>query len=166
MYHWPLSFKPHNGAIKTINDADFHVVMRTNWGINLSVSCSDYFVPFLPNCKDLEGNVDQKIYDALGDLHLEHLSESHQYLVKRMEWAKETALEDVDALTSKQLKLLAEADFYSVYSVIHLPDATLAQRVKGMSLKSASELRKTVHEKVIKPWCLENWTKEQIKAYG
>ncbi|PHX05464.1 hypothetical protein [Vibrio splendidus] len=166
LYHWGLSFRPDNGAIKTINDSDFHIVMRTNRGINLCVSCSDYFVPFMPTCTDLEGYLPESIYDAMTEVFVDEMGKSHPYLLERMEWAKETALEDVDALTSKQLKLLAEADFYSVYSVIHLPDATLAQRVRGLSIKSATELRKTVHEKIVKPWCLENWTKEQVKAYG
>lgn len=166
LYHWGLSFKPANGEITTISDIDFHVVMRTNWGINLSVSISDWLVPFLPTCSDLNGKVPQSIYDKVSALFLEQLSETHTYLIERIDWAKDKELAECGVLTEKQIALLSAADFYSVYSVMHLPDNKLAERVKGLSPKSAGVIRQVIREKIVKPWCIENWTKEQIKIYG
>lgn len=166
LYHWGLSFKPHDGAISVINDAEFHIVMRTNRGINLAVSCSDYFVPFMPTCRDLEGYLPGDIYDAMTALFIEQLGKTHQYLIERMDWAKDTLLTDCGVLTEKQLNLLSAADFYSVYSIVHLPDETLASRVKGLSVKSAGDIRKTIKEQIVLPWCKENWTKEQVNKYG
>ncbi|MGF1835851.1 hypothetical protein [Photobacterium sanguinicancri] len=161
-FGWRLTYIPVARNISVISDLDFHIVIRTNWAINITVSVSDYLVPFMPSCTDLEGKMPTDLYGDLQELFIERLSVSHSHLIDRMEWAKETGLEECDkAITPRELKLLNDANYFSIYSVMHSTEHELAKSVKGISEKSAKKIRRSVDQIYVKEWETANWTREQ-----
>ncbi|MCE7567578.1 hypothetical protein LZS85_15750 [Aliivibrio fischeri] len=163
IFNWPLAFRPQNKYIKVVNDFDFHLAVRTNWGISLMPSCSTWLVPFLPSSKDLEGNMPTDLHGDIQSLYYTQAEKSHPHYVKRVEWAKDEDLELVDGLSKKLITLLNNSNFFSVYSVAHIPEFELSARVKGLGTKTAIEVKELVDTHVSK-WVKENWNKEQIKG--
>ncbi len=162
VYGWNLVYLPRDNSIDVVNDMEFHVVIRTNWAINLTISLTKWLVPFMPTCQDLEGLMPDNLLSEIQNLYYEHLQDSHDYLIERVEWAKSVDLSScTDALTEREISLLAESNFYSIYSVMHSTNDEMAKRVKGVSNKTAQKIRASIYQHYVKPWESQNWTREQ-----
>jgi hypothetical protein len=158
-FGYPLSFKPVTGEVQVINDFKFHIEVRTNWAINLIVSCSTWGVPFMPSSADLEGIMPAKLNDDIRDIYHDAMEENHSFLLDRIEWARSESLSDVAGLTDKQLSLLEDSGKLSVFSICHTPSAQLEADVKGMGAQSIEKVIKLVRAHVAL-WEQENWAKE------
>ncbi|WDY54316.1 hypothetical protein PUN47_20925 [Vibrio fluvialis] len=163
IFHWPLTFHPQNKYIRAVSDFPFHLEVRTNRGICLVASCSSWLVPYTPDCAELEGSLPDELPKAIRDTYEQYAAHTHAHLLDRMDWAKNEELTTEIGLNEKQVDLLADSGFFSVYSVAHIPDYQLVQMAKGIGPKIAEEIKRIVEAHVIK-WELENWTPEQIKA--
>lgn len=160
-FAYGLAFRPVDQSIKVIRDLDFHIEVKTNRAINLTVSISTWFVPFLPDCQDLDGYMPQSLYDDIQDIFVDRCRESHAHLIERMEWAKETSLDELDCLTEREVDILAKSNFFSLYSVMHSNPDQLDRAIKGISKKTAINLRERLMENVVKPWEAKEWSREQ-----
>ncbi|MFW1108401.1 hypothetical protein ACEWA7_20380, partial [Vibrio parahaemolyticus] len=129
VFEYGLSFRPEDKNIKIINDLDWHFEVKTNHGLNVSVSVTDWLQPFYPPCDYLADRWPTDIHDALQELIINRMETSHPHLIERMEWAKETHLEDT-GLDQKHINVLNSAGLQSVYGVLHIPTHRLLSIVK------------------------------------
>lgn len=129
-FEWGLAFRPANSDIKIVNDVNWHMEVRTNYGICVLVSVTEWLAPFYPPCDYLSNNWNTEIHDELVLKITERMELSHPWLCERVEWAKENYLEDV-LTNEKHVNALAAAGFHSLYSVLHVPQAKLLDLVKA-----------------------------------
>lgn len=129
VFEYGLSIRPEASTIKIINDLDWYYEVKTNHGLNVTVSVTEWLQPFYPPCDYLADRWPTDIHDALHELIINRVECTHPHLIERMEWAKETYLEDAD-LDTKHLEALNSAGFYSVYSVLHIPSPRLRTIIK------------------------------------
>ncbi|MBT2909654.1 hypothetical protein PL84_03540 [Vibrio anguillarum] len=129
VFEYGLSFRPESNQIKIINDLNWYYEVKTNHGLNITVSVTDWLQPFYPPCDFLADRWPTDIHDALHELIVSRVELSHPHLVERMEWAKESYLEDTD-IDPKHLEILNNAGFHSLYSVLHVPSYRLLAIVK------------------------------------
>ncbi len=162
-YGYPLSFKPQVKNLSVIRDLDFHIELRTNWAICCIVSVSDWLIPLIPTVKEFEGNYPADLYKELQRIYEEVATASHQHLIDRVEHFKEVSLMEMDVLSIREVRLLNESNYFSIYSVMHPTDKQLADTVTGIGLETASKIRERIDNEVVKPWEKANWTKEQIR---
>lgn len=164
-YGYPLSFKPLVKNLRVIRDLHFHIELRSNWAVCCIVSVSDWLIPLIPTVQEFEGRYPKDLYVDLQEIYTNAAAVDHQYLIDRVEHFKEVELASVfeGVITERELNLLNDANYFSVYSVMHPTDQQLAGAVKGISEKTASKIRDAVDCKIVQPWERENWTKEQIK---
>lgn len=164
-FGYSLAFRPAAGTLNVINDFKFHVEVKTNWAINLTVSCSVWGIPFLPLCSDSEGNMPNNLHDALCNLFQERMQENHSFLLERADWARTEGLDQVEGLSEKQLELLNEANYYSVFAASHIPADQLQKNVKGLGIQGVVKVRKAVRAHVEK-WERENWDQKLVGKYN
>ncbi|MGR5294772.1 hypothetical protein ACPV5U_08700 [Vibrio mediterranei] len=164
-FGYPLAFKPTSGAINVINDFKFHIEIRTNWAINLIVSCSVWGIPFLPESADLEPHMPNELHGVLQNMFQERMEENHSFLLDRSDWAREQLLEDVEGISSKHVELLNNANYFSVFAASHIPDVQLEANVKGIGKKGIAEIRKAVRAHVEK-WERENWEPSLVGKFN
>lgn len=145
-FEWGLNFSPASADIKIVNDVTWHMEVRTNYGICILVSVTEWLAPFYPPCDYLADRWDGGIHDALVEQITARMELSHPHLVERVEWAKENYLDEID-LNEKHVAALNAAGFHSLYSVLHVPPAKLLALVKDQGEKDES-------------------VKEQIKGFG
>ncbi|MFW1503810.1 hypothetical protein ACEWBU_23415, partial [Vibrio parahaemolyticus] len=50
VFEYGLSFRPEASTIKIINDLDWYYEVKTNHGLNITVSVTDWLQPFYPPC--------------------------------------------------------------------------------------------------------------------
>ncbi|CCO46685.1 conserved hypothetical protein [Vibrio nigripulchritudo SOn1] len=136
VFEYGLSFRPECGSIKIINDLDWHLEVKSNHGLNISVSVTDWLQPFYPPCDYLADRWPTDIHDALHELIINRIEITHPHLIERMEWAKETYLEDAE-LNPKHLDVLNNAGFQSLYSVLHIPPHRLLAIIKDKASDSS-----------------------------
>lgn len=129
-FEWGLAFRPASAEIKIINDINWHFEVRTNYGICVLVSVTEWLAPFYPPCDYLSENWNNEIHDELVEKIAERVELSHPHLYERVEWAKNQYLEDMD-LNEKHIEALNAAGFQSIYSVLHVPPAKLLGIVKS-----------------------------------
>ncbi|MGB1975734.1 MAG: hypothetical protein ACPHQD_17020 [Vibrio toranzoniae] len=165
VFSYPLSYKAVGGEIVTVNDFDFHVEIKTNIAINLTVSCSSFGIPFLPDCKDLQGLMPESLMGAVQSIYLDRMGKNHSYLLDRIEAMQDVGLNEVIGLTERQVELLNKSDYYSVFSVVHTPKPAFIKAVKGLGNKTAQEVIDLCNA-YVREWEQTNWSKEQIKKYG
>lgn len=162
-YGYPLSFKPQVKNLSVIRDLDFHIEIRSNWAICCIVSISDWLIPLIPTVYEFEGRYPTELYQDLQKIYTDVAATSHQHLIDRVEHFKEVSLMEVDVLSLREVRLLADANYYSVYSIMHPTDKQLAKAVRGISEETASKIRERIDKEVVQPWEKANWTKEQVK---
>lgn len=155
-FEWGLISKPADTSINVLSDLDWHLEVRTTHGINVTVSITDWLQPFYPPCDYLADRWPDDIHDALADVIRERCITTHSHLIDRIEWAQSEDLADVKGLSEKQLKLLNDSDFYSVYAVCHVPPARLHKMVKGVGQETAKKISQICMEHV------NQWSKNQI----
>ncbi|HHP0484893.1 TPA: hypothetical protein ACRZ4F_001550 [Vibrio harveyi] len=162
-YGYPLSFRPQVKNLSVIRDLDFHIELRTNWAICCIVSVSDWLIPLIPTVKEFEGNYPTELYKELQRIYEDVAKVSHQHLIDRVEHFKEVSILDTDVLSIREVRLLNQANYFSIYSVMHPTDKQLADTVIGIGLETASKIRERIDKEVVQPWEKANWTKEQVK---
>jgi len=165
VFSYPMPFKASNGEIANINDFDFHLEVKTNYAINLNINCSTYGIPFLPDCKDLQGIMPESLNAALQSIYLDRMSGKHDYLLDRIEALQDVGIHEIPGMTEKLTKLLNDSDYYSVFSVVHTPKTMFIRNVKGLGAKSGQEVLDLCNA-YVRQWEKDNWTEEQIKKYG
>ncbi|WP_425636216.1 hypothetical protein [Vibrio owensii] len=166
VYSYPLNFKSADiDDFNIINDFNFHIEIKTNRAINLTASCSVWAVCFLPHCQDLESDLPEDLNSAVRKIYLDRMESSHPHLVDRIDVMQDTGLDEIPNMPEKFLKLLNASDFFSVYSVAHVPDFELVKRVKGLGSKSIKEIRTLVNEH-IRGWERENWEADKVGKYN
>lgn len=157
---WGLTTRPNDKSVKTISDLDWHLEVRTNYGLAVIVSITDWIVPFYPICSDLSENWPVDIHDELASIALERCQSSHPHLVDRYDWAKGISIEEIPGLTQRHIKTLTDNNFHSLYSVCHIPPERLTNLVKGMGKETCHKVQHHCMEHV-KEWQAANWTREQ-----
>lgn len=164
-YGYPLSFKPMVENLRVIRDLHFHIELRSNWAICCIVSVSDWLIPLIPTVQEFEGRYPEDLYIDLQEIYTNSAAAEHQYLIDRVDHFKEVELASIydGIITDRELNMLNDANYYSVYSVMHPTDQQLAKAVKGISEKTAKRIRDEIDRKIVQPWERNNWTKEQIK---
>lgn len=155
-FEWGLKNTPADPVIIILNDLDWHLEVRTTHGINVTVSVTDWLQPFYPPCDYLAERWPDNIHDALADVIRERCMTTHNHLIERVEWAQSEDLADVKGLSEKQLKLLNDSNFYSVYAVCHVPPSRLHKMVKGVGQETAKKISAICMEHV------NQWSKNQI----
>ncbi|EHU8077641.1 TPA: hypothetical protein AB5C39_000666 [Vibrio mimicus] len=136
VFEYGLSFRPESNQIKIINDLNWYYEVKTNHGLNITVSVTDWLQPFYPPCDYLADRWPTDIHDALHELIVSRMEFTHLHLVERMEWAKESSLDDAN-LDPKHLEILNSAGFHSLYSVLHIPQHRLLAIVKDKAGEAA-----------------------------
>ncbi|MFA0012055.1 hypothetical protein AB4391_01715 [Vibrio lentus] len=136
VFEYGLSFRPEADTIKIINDLDWYYEVKSNHGLNITVSVTDWLQPFYPPCDYLADRWPTDIHDALHELIINRIEVTHPHLIERMEWAKETYLEDAE-IDPKHLDTLNNAGFQSLYSVLHIPPHRLLAIVKNKAGKAS-----------------------------
>lgn len=162
MFHWNQTFHPQNKYIRAVTDFPFHLEVRTNRGICLIASCSSWLVPFLADCDELSGHMPDELPAALKATYEQYAAHTHAHLLDRIDWARSEELTTSIGLNQKQVDLLADSHFFSVYAVAHIPDFQLVQMAKGIGPKGAEEIKQVVESHVMQ-WERQHWTQEQIK---
>ncbi|MGL1625378.1 hypothetical protein ACSTID_14925 [Vibrio parahaemolyticus] len=161
VFEYCLSFRPEASTIKIINDLDWYYEVKTNHGLNITVSVTDWLQPFYPPCDYLADRWPTDIHDALHELIINRIEITHPHLIERMEWAKETYLEDAQ-LDPKHLEVLNSAGFQSLYSVLHIPPHRLRAIVKdkaGTAAKGFGEAAvKQIYSKLEQ--LVEQWQRQ------
>lgn len=156
---WGLKTIPIHEQVKTVNDYDWHLTVRTNRGIGAIVSVTDWLVGISPECEELKRDWPTNINEAIEAIIIERSKTSHPHLVQRREWAQNEGIENV-GLADKHVKLLKEGNFHSVYAVCHIPPERMAHMVKGMGLKTSETVYRRCRAHVTE-WEKEHWTREQ-----
>lgn len=164
-FGYPLAFRPTTGSLNVINDFKFHIEIRTNWAINLIVSCSVWGIPFLPSSADLEGHMPENLHGELQQMFTDRMEENHSFLLDRADWARSETLSDVEGISQKHLDLLNNADYYSVFAASHIPEEQLAANVKGLGAAGVKRVREAVRAHVEK-WERENWDESLVGRYN
>lgn len=157
---WGLSTRPSDGSVTTVGDFDWHLEVRTNFGINVTISVTDWLVPFYPSCSDLADSWPDDIHNALAEIILERSQSTHSHLVDRYDWAKSVELDSVPGIKPRQLKLLNDSNFLSLYAACHVPPAKLCLMVKGIGEEACKEIHRHCMA-YVKEWEAANWTREQ-----
>ncbi|MCC8380094.1 hypothetical protein [Xenorhabdus sp. PB30.3] len=165
VFEYGLSFRPGSADIKIINDLNWHFEVKSNYGLSLTISVTEWLQPFYPPCDYLADRWPTDIHDALHDLIVDRVELTHPHLIERMEWAKENYLEEAD-LDPKHVEILNNAGFQSLYSVLHVPPHRLLTIIKDNNKEAAKSFGEAAVkqlyaklEKTVKQWQQqnENW---------
>lgn len=160
LFNWQLNYKPTAAFVNTVNDLDFHIEIRTNRGVCLIISPTDWGVPIFPNVSEIEPYLPKELSQDLQELYLSRFESSHPYLIDRIDWAKGVLLEDTEVLSENDLAVLEEMNCTTVYELMHVPYKYVASASENIDEELAKELQRRVRGYVSK-WEAENWTLEQ-----
>lgn len=159
-YRKGIPTRSADGQINVVDDLDWHLWIRTNLGIGVLASVTDWMVPIFPLCEELKNDWPPSIYDALEAVILKRCVDSHPHLIMRCEWAKKEPLSAVPGLTPKELKLLNDNNFPTVHSVCHLTPGKIVELAKGIGAKTSETIFRKCMAHVAE-WEQAHWTREQ-----
>lgn len=172
-YSWGLyadvDYNRSNYELKIVRDVDWHIKAVSTMGIDLLILCSEWLSPIMPVVTEIKDELPQTLIDDLHVILADRCADSHPKLVERMEWAKEFNLSDVEGITAKQLDLLNEYGFHTIYDVVETRKGRVNNRCKGIG-KAAEDAIRCACWKVVKAWESENdftWSavkKEKVAA--
>ncbi|AGG58094.1 PmgS-like head morphogenesis [Vibrio phage douglas 12A4] len=157
---WGLQSNPEAERVNIIGDFDWHLEVRTNTGICVLVTVTDWLVPYYPLCNELSEKWPEDIHDGLSDIIFNRCEATHGHLVDRYDWAKGVSVSDIPGLNERQIKALEGSNFNSLYSVCHVPSEKLCEKVKGMGKETANQVNLTCI-KFSREWEAKNWTRKQ-----
>ncbi|MFS1865127.1 hypothetical protein [Vibrio breoganii] len=160
IFNWGLTHRPRDSNMRMVNDFPFHIEVRTNIGIGVIVSPTEWGIPLFPNASDLEEFWPDELSADLKQIFLGKFEEYKPHLVDRIDWASETYIDDLSCLTDKQKEMLNGIGATTIYTVLHVPPHYISDSVKGLGVKGAKEIQERLY-KVVSEWERENWTKEQ-----
>lgn len=143
--------------IDLLQDIDWHIEIRSNKGISVLVSVTQWCrarYPILPEFKKAWPT-------ALGtDLNrrvIELLSDTHPRLVQRAEWAMTTQLSSLP-LQDKWLDLLNASGLHNLWFVVSHTPEELSNLVKGFGIATARQVHAACMN-IVKDWQADNWPK-------
>ena len=143
--------------IDLLQDIDWHIEIRTNSGISVLVSVTQWCRARYPILDQFKNAWPSALGKALHARIAELLQDSHPHLVERAEWAMGTQLSSLP-LQDKWLDLLNASGIYSLWTVVSRTPEELSNLVKGFGTTTARQVHAACMN-VVKAWQAENWPK-------
>ena len=140
-----------------LQDIDWHIEIRSNSGVSVLVSVTQWCRARYPILNDFKGAWPTALGVALNRRIIELLGDTHPHLVKRTEWAMATPLSNLP-LQDKWLDLLNASGLYSLWTVVSHTPEELSNLVKGFGIATARQVHAACMN-VVKDWQAENWPK-------
>ncbi|MFB5948415.1 hypothetical protein [Klebsiella pasteurii] len=143
--------------IDLLQDIDWHIEIRTNLGISVLVSVTQWCRARYPILDQFKNAWPSALGKALHARIAELLLDSHPHLVQRAEWASGTQLSSLP-LQDKWLDLLNASGIYSLWTVVSHTPEELSNLVKGFGIATARQVHAACMN-TVKAWQAENWPK-------
>lgn len=144
----------HNDLLQ---DIDWHIEIRTNSGISVLVSVTQWCRARYPILEQFKNAWPSALGKALHARIAELLLDSHPHLVQRAEWAMGTQLSSLP-LQDKWLDLLNSSGIYSLWTVVSHTPEELSNLVKGFGIATARQVHAACMN-TVKDWQARNWPK-------
>ena len=139
-YEYGLVYRAVEHHTPLLSDLDFNVEVKSNQGINVTISCTNWLQPFYPYCSEFMQSWPNDLHLALSNLFYERCKETHPLLIAKVEWSKGFELSNIKAITPRQLTLLHASKMTTIFDVCHLPQKKLHEAIKGMGDKTAHQI--------------------------
>lgn len=143
--------------IDLLQDIDWHIEIRSNKGISVLVSVTQWCRARYPILPEFKNAWPTALGAALNTRIAELLADTHPHLVQRAEWALSTQLSSLP-LQDKWLDLLNTSGVYSLWTVVSHTPEELSNLVKGFGIATARQVH-AVCMNAVKDWQAENWPK-------
>ncbi|MBJ2111308.1 hypothetical protein JFQ86_00570 [Serratia ureilytica] len=152
-FGWRLSFgsDDRDVQLQILQDIDWHIEVRTNTGIGVIVSVTEWCRPRYPTLDIFKQSWPEELGSAICTRINELLERSHPHLVRRSEWAESTPLSTLPQLKPQWLDLLNASGLNSLYSVASLTPEELSETVKGFGIATARQVHAACM-KTVKTW--------------
>lgn len=145
-----------------VNNMDFTYIIWASIGVGAAVSVNEWLRPTYRRDPLISEYWPEDLYYALEDMIYDELSNTHPHLLKRVDWAKSIALDDIEGISPTVKKALA-ADHHQNLRDIVMFDADELAMTKGMGKKSAEQTLAICYA-LVAEWDRENGAPEL--AYG
>lgn len=151
-FGWRLSFgsDDRDVQLQILQDIDWHIEVRTNTGIGVIVSVTEWCRPRYPTIELFKQAWPEELGSAISVKINELLERSHPHLVRRTEWAEGTPLSSLQ-LKPQWLDLLNASGLHSLYGVVSLTPEELSGTVKGFGITTARQVHAACMN-VVKDW--------------
>lgn len=161
-FGWRLSFgsDDRDVQLQILQDIDWHIEVRTNTGIGVIVSVTEWCRPRYPTMDLFKQAWPEELGSAISVKINELLERSHPHLVRRTEWAEGTPLGSLSQLKPQWLDLLNASGMHSLYGVVSLTPEELSETVKGFGLTTARQVHAACMN-VVKDWEAEQKHKQK-----
>lgn len=137
---------------------DWHYILCSSLAINLVVPCTEWGTAAIPSCEDLWNNWHPKIPTRMHEIFLQRLHTTNPNLAQRIEWAKETLLDELN-LCEDDINILRKANIHTIFEVVvREPEAFKEQcnKASGKTQYDLSNRVMTECTKAIQQWELDN----------
>lgn len=143
--------------IDLLQDIDWHIEIRSNKGISVLVSVTQWCRARYPILPEFKSAWPTALGSALNRRITELLSDTHPHLVQRAEWAQTTQLSSL-SLQDKWLDLLNASGLYNLWFVVSHTPEELSNLVKGFGIATARQVHAACMS-IVKDWQADNWPK-------
>ncbi|HFI5334001.1 TPA: hypothetical protein ACGQS5_001660 [Serratia liquefaciens] len=152
-FGWRLSFgsDDRDVQLQILQDIDWHIEVRTNTGIGVIVSVTEWCRPRYPTLDVFKQAWPEELGSAICTRISELLERSHPHLVRRAEWAEGTPLSSLPQLKPRWLDLLNASGMHSLYAVASITPEELSETVKGFGITTARQVH-AASMKTVKEW--------------
>ncbi|EKO3439495.1 hypothetical protein NTE19_003387 [Vibrio fluvialis] len=144
-YNWGLTSIPAKGVTLTLlDDLEWHMVLRTNFGVDALIRFTDWLSPIIPeeNYFPLSRFISNEIIIALSDYCFSEAEVSHPNLCRRVEWAQGVSVLDIPGVSDRHLDSLVDGGFKCLYDITKSVDGSIEAKCKGIGDKAEKEIRK------------------------
>lgn len=137
-----------------ISGLDFHVQVRTTWGVDTTVKMNEWGVIVYHLVAELKEHWPEEMDDFLQEFHHEQLEALNPLLHQRCLWANQYSVMDIDSLPMKIRESLYQAGYQTLAK---LGSASLRSycQVKGIGEKVAEQIKLATSESLL-AWNNEN----------
>lgn len=158
-FGWRLTLGSSDRDLKLdlLQDIDWHIEIRTNSGISVLVSVTQWCRARYPILDQFKNAWPTALGVALKQRIVELLADSHPHLVQRADWAQATPLSSLP-LQDKWLDLLNGSGLYSLWTVVSHTPEELSNLVKGFGISTARQVHAACMN-TVKDWQAMNWPK-------
>jgi len=131
-----------------ISGLDFHVQVRTTWGVDTTVKMNEWGVIVYHLVTELKEHWPNEMDDFLQEFHHEQLEALNPLLHQRCIWASQCSVMDIDSLPIKIRESLYDAGYQTLAK---LGSASLRSycKVKGIGEKLAEQIKLATSELLI-----------------
>lgn len=152
-FGWRLSFgsDDRDVQLQILQDIDWHIEVRTNTGIGVIVSVTEWCRPRYPTLDVFKQAWPEELGSAICTRISELLERSHPHLVRRAEWAEGMPLSSLPQLKPQWLDLLNASGMHSLYAVTSLTPEELSETVKGFGITTTRQVHSACM-KMVKEW--------------